>query len=182
MSITSRFMGLAMVGLVSLSASAWATSPATVQGTVKDANGQVLKNADVKVEAKDGFTKVVKTDAKGHYVQAGLTAGTTYRVTLIVGGAVKASINNVKTTVGDPTDLNFDLKKASVSSAAANGKKKTHMVYVPSQTGSNLGGRWVEVDDQTGQEMQGMNKVQHAGASAVGKLQSSSSQQTGSGN
>src|ERR1051325_11161887 len=41
-------------------------------------------------------------------------------------------------------------KLPATYAAAGQQKKKTHMVYVPAETGSNLSGHWVEVDDQTG--------------------------------
>ena len=131
------------------SGTAWAASSA-IEGTVMDANGKVIPNADIKIEAKDGSSssKMVKTNASGHYAYNGATVGETYRVSLIVGGAVKASINNVKTKVG-PTQLNFELKKKTNPKAAAatTGKKKTNRIWVKSGTGSNLGGHWVEVEE-----------------------------------
>jgi hypothetical protein len=90
--------------------------------------------------------KTIKTDANGHYISDGLPPGT-YRVTLVVNGAVKTSISNTKTKTDQPTQLNFDLKSASTSQASASAKSGKHMVWVPSNTGTHLGGRWVEVDD-----------------------------------
>src|SRR5438105_465788 len=69
-----------------------------IEGTVKDANGRPIKAADIRIEAKkQNFSKVVKSDAKGHYFSDGLASGATYRISLLVNGAVKASINNVQT-------------------------------------------------------------------------------------
>src|SRR6266550_2212090 len=42
-------------------------------------------------------------------------------------------------------EVRVQLKDAK---AAAPAKKAKHMVWVPADTGSHLGGRWVEVDDQ----------------------------------
>jgi len=65
---------------------------------VKDAKGQAIKGADVRVDSKDGKQQfnTVKTDAKGRYISEGLPVGV-FRVTLIVNGAVKASVTNTKT-------------------------------------------------------------------------------------
>ena len=93
--------------------------------------------------------KTVKTDASGRYISDALPAGT-YRVTLIVNGTVKASINNTKTKLGAPTELNFDLKPASTSQTSGSVKKGKHMVWIPPKTGTHLGGRWVEVDENGG--------------------------------
>ena len=46
-------------------------------------------------------------------------------VTLLVNGAVKASLINVQTKIGDATQLNFDLRKANgAKNVGATGKKK----------------------------------------------------------
>jgi hypothetical protein len=77
---------------------------------------------------------------------------------------VKASITNVQTKVGDATQLNFDLRKTSgAKTVGATGKKK-HKVWIAAETGSNIGGRWVEVED--GQDRPNSTTV---GADPVGK-------------
>jgi hypothetical protein len=141
----SLYIGL--IGFVVCAATAWA-GPSSIQGIVKDAKGQAIKGADVRIESRDGKTlyKTVKTDAKGRYVSDGLAAGV-YRVTLVVNGAVKASITNTKTSADRSTQLNFDLKPVSASQASTATKRGKHMVWVPSNTGSHIGGRWVEVDE-----------------------------------
>ena len=145
-----KSLQIAFIGLIVFTASAWAGN-AVIQGIVKDPKGQPVKGADVRIEAKDGgkLFKTVKTDASGHYISDALPVGN-YRVTLIVSGAVKASINNTKTKLGAPTELNFDLKPVSTSQAAGPVKKGKHMVWIPPKTGTHLGGRWVEVDDNAG--------------------------------
>jgi hypothetical protein len=64
-----------------------------------------------------------------------------------VNGTVKASINSTKIELGEPTQLNFDLRSTSASQASAPAKKGTHWVWIPAFTGSRLPGRWAEVDD-----------------------------------
>ena len=142
-----KSLQIAFIGLVVFTADAWAGNSA-LQGIVKDPKGQPVKGADIRIEAKDGskLFKTVKTDASGHYISDALPAGT-YRVTLIVNGTVKASINNTKTKLGAPTELNFDLKPASTSQASGSAKKGKHWVWIPPTTGTHLGGRWVEIDD-----------------------------------
>ena len=116
--------------------------------SVSARKGQAIKGADVRIESRDGkkVFKTVKTDGSGRYVSDGLAPGV-YRVSLIVNGAVKASIMNTRTHPDQPTQLNFDLKPVSASQASTVAKKGKHMVWVPSQTGSHIGGRWVEVDE-----------------------------------
>jgi 5-hydroxyisourate hydrolase-like protein (transthyretin family) len=145
MSIKSLRVGF--VGLVLCAASAWA-GPSAIQGIVKDPKGHPIKDADIRIETTNGgkLLKTVKTDANGRYVSDGLPAGV-YRVTLVVNGAVKASISNTKTKADQPTQLNFDLKPVTSSQATAATKSGKHKVWVPATTGSHVGGSWVEVDD-----------------------------------
>jgi Carboxypeptidase regulatory-like domain len=142
-----KSLQIGFVGLFLCAASAWA-GPGSIQGIVKDAKGHPVKGADVRVESRDGkqLFNTVKTDGKGHYISQGLKPGT-YRVSLVVNGAVKASIMNTSTKADQATQLNFDLKPASTSQAAAGQKTGKHMVWMPPSTGSHTGGRWIEVDD-----------------------------------
>lgn len=145
MSIKSLQIGF--IGLFLCVASAWA-GPASIQGTVKDAKGQPIRGADVRVESRDGkqLFNTTKTDGKGHYVSQGLKPGV-YRVSLVVNGGVKASITNTSTKADQSTQLNFDLKPVASGQASAAQKTGKHMVWMPPSTGSHTGGRWVEVDD-----------------------------------
>jgi|SRR5438874_5370239 len=138
---------IGFIALVLCAASAWA-GPSSIQGIVKDAKGQPIKGADVRVESRDGKQQfnTVKTDAKGRYISQGLQPGV-YRVSLLMNGAVKASITNTKTKADQSTQLNFDLKPASASQASAPAKSGKNMVWMPATTGSHTGGRWVEVPD-----------------------------------
>ena len=142
-----KSLKIGFVGLVLSVATAWA-GPSAIQGVVKDAKGQAIRGADVRIESRDGkkLLQTVKTDGKGHYLSNGLAAGT-YRVTLVVNGAVKASIMNTQTHPDQSTQLNFNLKPVPASQAKTVAKKGKHMVWVPSSTGSHIGGRWVEVDE-----------------------------------
>ena len=142
-----KSLKIGFMGLVLCVASAWA-GPSSIQGIVKDAKGQPIKGADVRIESKDGkqLFNTVKTDVKGRYISQGLQPGV-YRVTLMVNGAMKGSIMNTKTKADQPTQLNFDLKPVAASQAAAGAKTGKHKVWVPNNTGTHIGGRWVEVPD-----------------------------------
>jgi hypothetical protein len=85
----------------------------------------------------------VKTNVNGRYSLEGLAAGN-YRVTLVVNGAVKASINNATLEPDESTKLNFELKQTRASVTVSKGK---HRVWIPPFTGSRLPGHWVELDD-----------------------------------
>jgi 5-hydroxyisourate hydrolase-like protein (transthyretin family) len=116
-----------------------------LEGIVKDAKGHPIQGADIRVEAKNTgrVLTTVKTDANGRYILEGLPAGN-YRVTLVVNGSVKSSINNTTVEPGESTQLNFDLKQTRASVTVKKGK---HWVWIPAFTGSRLPGRWIEVVD-----------------------------------
>jgi len=124
-----------------------AEAPASFQGFVKNAKGEPIKGADVRIESREGkqVFGTVKTDPQGRYISQGLQPGV-YRITLLVNGTVKASIMNAQTKANQPTQLNFDFKATSQAGSTAKGGK--HMVWVPARTGSHIGGNWVEVDDE----------------------------------
>ena len=134
------------LGVMLLVASASAASSA-LQGIVKDPNGHPIQGADIRIEAsKTGrLLRTIKTNANGRYSLEGLAAGD-YRVTLVVNGAVKASINNTTLEAGQSTQLNFELRQNRASVTVTKG---THRIWVPPFTGSRLPGRWVEVNDST---------------------------------
>jgi len=165
-----KSLQISFVGLFACVASAWA-GPASIQGIVKDAKGQPVKAADVRVESRDGkqLFNTVKTDGKGHYVSQGLKPGV-YRVSLVVNGVVKASIMNTSTKADQATQLNFDLKPTVASPAGAAQAKGKHMVWMPPSTGSHTGGRWVEVDDGASGGANALN-VKRGSAEAVRQQQ-----------
>ena len=137
--------------------SAWVGTSA-FDGVVKDPAGHPVKGADVRVEATTGsnFSRIVKTDATGHYTSDGLPVGI-YKVSLVVNGAVKASILNASTQSGKHTQLNFELTPKTKF-------VKTHKVWIAADTGTHIGGgQWIDVDDNG-------NPVNNNGVSSVEKF------------
>ena len=147
-----KSLSIGFVGLLLATFNVWAGTSA-LEGIVKDPTGRPIKGADVRIEAKN-FAKIVKTDANGRYMSDGLAVGT-YKVTLVVNGAVTASILNAKTQSGKPTQLNFSLTGKMVPT-----KVHTHSVWVGPDIGTHIGGGWVEVDDNG-------NIVNNAGANGA---------------
>jgi Predicted outer membrane protein len=165
----TKSLKLCFVTLLVSSVAGWASTPvgpARIQGIVKDSKGQAIAGAEVHIQAKDGsgLQKIVRTDSTGNYGVSKLPI-TDYEVILFVNGQIKASINNTKVYPDKPTQLDFKLTGAH----AANQKKHTHMVYQPAETGSNLGGHWVEVDDNAAAPT---SNVDHVSATAVRQMQS----------
>ena len=100
---------------------AWGQT-SSLSGEVKDEDGKPLKDAWVKIDRTDikGHYQV-KTNKKGEYFHAGLPLGT-YNVTLEVDGKMRDQIKGVRTKLGDPTPINFDLqgqKKQQMAQQAA---------------------------------------------------------------
>ena len=138
---------IGFIGVTLFVASASAAGPG-LQGIVKDAKGHPIQGADIRIEATNtgGLLTTVKTNENGRYSLEGLAPGK-YRVTLVVNGAVKASINNTTLEPGESTQLNFELKQTRASVTVTKGK---HWVWIPPFTGSRLPGHWVEVVDGGG--------------------------------
>ena len=142
-----KSLRIGFVGLMLVVASAWAAS-SVLEGIVKDAKGRSVEGADIRIETKNGgrLLTTVKTDVNGRYILEGLPAGN-YRVTLVVKGAVKTSINNTTLESGEPTQLNFDLAASPASRASVTVQKGRHWVWIPAFTGSRLPGHWVELNE-----------------------------------
>ena len=138
----SIWIGFVGVMLFVVGASA---ASSVLQGIVKDAKGHPIQGADIRIETTNTgrLLTTVKTNVNGRYSLEGLAAGN-YRVTLVVNGAVKASINNATLEPDESTQLNFELKQTRASVTIAKGR---HRVWIPPFTGSRLPGHWVEVDD-----------------------------------
>ena len=129
---------LSFVASLFVTVTVWAGT--SVEGVVKDPSERPIKGADVRIEAKN-FSKISKTDARGHYIFDGLGVGT-YKVTLVQNGQVKATILDAKTQAGKTTQLNFKL-----TGKMASANKRTHVVWVPGDLSTHIGGRWVQVDE-----------------------------------
>jgi hypothetical protein len=158
----TKSLQLGLMGFFIFAVNAWA-GPASIQGIVRDAQGKPIRNADVRIQSKDGkqVFNTVKTDSQGRYISQGLQPGV-YRVSLVVNGAVKADIGSTRAKSDQATQLNFDLKPIAAGQANTAHKKGKHMVWVPPSTGSHMGGRWVEVPD--GATEPGSLNVQRANA------------------
>src|SRR6266545_3510642 len=91
-----------------------------IEGDVKGEDGKPMVNAVVKITRTDikGNYKC-NTNKKGHYFYNGLPLGM-YNIAVEVGGKDVDGVNGVKTKLGDPTPINFDLEKTAKQRAAQN--------------------------------------------------------------
>ncbi len=103
-----------------LSTAAWGQTTA-IAGDVKGEDGKGLQNAVVKITRTDVKANYkTKTDKKGHYYYGGLSIGQ-YNVVLEVDGKDVDQIQGVRTKLGDPTEINFDMKQILARNAAQGG-------------------------------------------------------------
>ena len=90
----------------------------SLEGDVKGPDGKPLKDAWIKLDRTDikGAYKV-KSDKKGHWFHAGLPLGT-YTISCEVDGKVVDTVKGVRTRLGDPLPVNFDLQKMAQKQVA----------------------------------------------------------------
>jgi tetratricopeptide (TPR) repeat protein len=118
MQATFRKLLIALPLTVALSATGWAQTTA-IAGDVKDVDGKGLAGAQIVIVRTDVKANYkVKTDKKGHYYYGGLSIGT-YNVMLQVEGKDVDAVQGVRTSLGDPKEINFDMKTVAARNAAA---------------------------------------------------------------
>lgn len=90
----------------------------TLEGDVKDANGQPLKGAVIVLNRTDikGHYQV-KTDKHGHWLYTGLPAGT-FDISCQVDGKEVDKVSKVKSGYSDNPPVDFDLRKVQQQQVA----------------------------------------------------------------
>ena len=100
---------IGFVGVMLFIANASAGNSA-LEGFVRGAKGHPIQGADVGIEAENGGANV-KTDDNGLYIVNNVIAGTC-RVTLVITGVPKTSINNRFNQVSRHSSTSISLKPA----------------------------------------------------------------------
>ena len=97
-------------------------------GKVIGEDGKPIKDAVIKIERKDikGNWKT-KTDKRGEWIYAGMPVPGQFNISCEVDGKVVDSLGGVRSQMGDPVDVSFDLRKLaakrqSMQKAAETGK------------------------------------------------------------
>ena len=104
-----RNLILATAGLLFFGFTALAQITA-IEGDVKGTDGKLLMGAVVKIDRTDITAHYkTKTDKKGHYFYNGLPLGN-YNVTIEVDGKDVDQTKGVRSKLGDPTNISFDLQ------------------------------------------------------------------------
>ena len=114
-----RNLVVAIAGALFLALTSFAQITA-IEGDVKGEDGKPLVKALVKITRTDikGNYKC-NTNKKGHYFYNGLPLGT-YNIAVEVNGKDADSMNGVRTRLGDPMAVNFDLEAIAKKRAATN--------------------------------------------------------------
>src|SRR5215467_1740398 len=148
---------LLVFGLMAATASAQDSS---IRGAVKGMDGKPLVGAQVKIERTDAKARAINinSDAKGNYDATGLPVGT-FKVAAY-GKTNAKEIGGVRTKSGGAVTVDLNL------STKSNNKLEKHYVWVKSEIGSMIGGRWEE-DNQAGGP--GMNSTEKMGSQAARK-------------
>ncbi len=109
---------LVLGGFFLLGACAAFAQTTTLQGDVKDANGQPLKGAVIVLNRTDikGHYQV-KTDKHGHWLYTGLPSGD-FDISCEVDGKVVDKVSKVHSSYGDNPSIDFDLRKVAQAQAA----------------------------------------------------------------
>ena len=72
-----RLLSCALLALLSMPLTMRAQDTGSITGTVRDASGSVIPDAEVKVSSPAiGLTRVISTNSEGDYLAGGLPAGT----------------------------------------------------------------------------------------------------------
>jgi tetratricopeptide (TPR) repeat protein len=114
-----RNLLVAVAGACLLAVTSFAQITA-LEGMVIGEDGAPMVKALVKITRTDikGSYKC-NTDKKGHYFYNGLPLGS-YNIAIEVDGKDLDAVNGVRTRLGDPTAVNFDLQKIAKQRAAQN--------------------------------------------------------------
>jgi len=114
-----RNLVVAVAGVCLLALTSYAQITA-IEGDVKGEDGAPAVNAVVKITRTDikGNYKC-NTNKKGHYFYNGLPLGT-YNIAVEIGGKEMDAVNGVRSKLGDPTPVNFDLQRNAQQRNAKN--------------------------------------------------------------
>lgn len=91
----------------------------TFTGKVTGEDGKGVQGAVIKIERKDikGNWKT-KTNKKGEWTYSGMPVPGQFVISCEIDGQVADSVNGVRSQMGDPQEINFDLRKMAARRAA----------------------------------------------------------------
>jgi len=112
---------VAVAGALFLALTSFAQITA-IEGDVKAPDGSPAVKAVVKITRTDikGNYKC-ETNKKGHYFYNGLPLGT-YTISVEIDGKEVDKVNNIRTSLGDPKNISFDLQQRAARQQQQNAK------------------------------------------------------------
>jgi len=91
----------------------------TFMGKVIGPDGKPMQNAVIKIERKDiRGSWQTKTNRRGEWIYSGMQVGGTYRIECHMNNQLMDAVDNVRASMGEPQEVNFDLKRISDQRAA----------------------------------------------------------------
>jgi tetratricopeptide (TPR) repeat protein len=128
-----RTLSHAAAGMVFLALSCFAQIT-TIEGDVKGTDGKPVEKAVIKIDRLDikGSYKT-STNKKGHYLYMGLPIGN-YSITCEIDGKEVDKVASIRTRMGDPTPVNFDL-----AASAQNAQQRQAAMAKAAETGQLTG-------------------------------------------
>lgn len=121
----ARFLVVAAAALIVLAAGPLRAQFGALEGDLRDENGKSMSGTRIvieRVDIKGKYTLAEKDTKNGHYYYGGLPSGGVYNITWFQGDQQLDGMDNVKVLSGDPTVVNFDLRKAKERQAGGSGQ------------------------------------------------------------
>ncbi|MBI3666841.1 MAG: tetratricopeptide repeat protein [Acidobacteria bacterium] len=115
----SIWSAAALTGLFLFFSALSLAQTSSLEGDVKDENGNPLPNVWIRIERRDiKGNYQVKTNKKGHWFHAGLPLGT-YRVNLEIDGKIVDTVDGVRTKFSETETVNFSMAQVKARQVAA---------------------------------------------------------------
>lgn len=165
MHLKKRLSAIAFSFLFLFLGSAFAQKVA-IETDVKGVSGSPSKGAEVLIERQDKKVAplIGKTDRRGRLQVTDLDPGT-YKLTVTVEGGIRSS--EIVKTETSKTRVIFDMRK----NPAITSKVKKRYVWVEPETGTALGGHWVEVNEGSGASKSSGQNVDVMNANSMNNIQ-----------
>ncbi|QOY88952.1 tetratricopeptide repeat protein [Paludibaculum fermentans] len=101
----------------------------TFTGKVIGEDGKGLQGAVIKIERKDiKGNWNTKTNKKGEWTYSGMPVPGQFIITCEVGGQVVDSVNGIRSQMGEPQEVSFDLRKMAAKRQAAQKAAETGQI------------------------------------------------------
>jgi hypothetical protein len=109
------------------------------------AKAKPMRNVEIQIQRQDGRTPPVlaRPNMRAKYFIGTLSPGL-YTIKIFVDGNEEFAADKLKTRLGDPLRIDYNMRTAVVSMSNATSKKTRRFAWQEPVTGTHLGGRWIE--------------------------------------